>query len=354
MVTARQMLKARARQALVIGDDVLTAAGAADLAHARASLPGLAAGLRQDGAPAGAVAAVIGGVVRDITGRAASLVEASLFADGWGAPPSPYAVLVLGSAGRGESLLAFDQDNALVFLGDQALDPWFAEFGVRLNAMLDQAGILFCPGEVMVRSRQWRRSLDDWQSTLRHWVFQPDMQALLNVDIFFDMAFVHGDQALAIELRDYAFATAAQSAFFLQLLTHAVARLDSPLGAFGRLITQEGRFDAKKYGLLPLVSTARARGLGAHVTATGTIDRYRGLVEKGVMHADDMAGLAAAFEDILSAILAQQLADIAAGLPPGNKVAPEALPRAERDRLRSAFQRIKLLRAAAGTIMPAA
>ena len=34
---------------------------------------------------------------------------------GLGEPPCPYALAVLGSAGRGESLLAMDQDNALVF-----------------------------------------------------------------------------------------------------------------------------------------------------------------------------------------------------------------------------------------------
>ena len=35
--------------------------------------------------------------------------------EGHGAPPCPYAMLVLGSGGRGESLMAPDQDNAIVF-----------------------------------------------------------------------------------------------------------------------------------------------------------------------------------------------------------------------------------------------
>ena len=48
------------------------------------------------------------------TRRAAELAETALAAEGE-EPPQPYVVLVLGSAGRGESLLALDQDNAIVF-----------------------------------------------------------------------------------------------------------------------------------------------------------------------------------------------------------------------------------------------
>ena len=51
---------------------------------------------------------------------------------GKGYAPVPWTMLVLGSAGRGESLLAMDQDNAIVF--DEgppggAADQWFEEMG---------------------------------------------------------------------------------------------------------------------------------------------------------------------------------------------------------------------------------
>ena len=67
------------------------------------------------------------------------LAEAELVAEGAGPAPCAYAVLVLGSAGRGESLLAMDQDNALVFAEgepDGEADRWFARLGRRMAAIL--------------------------------------------------------------------------------------------------------------------------------------------------------------------------------------------------------------------------
>jgi signal-transduction protein with cAMP-binding, CBS, and nucleotidyltransferase domain len=341
----------RSRQAVMIGDEVAQALSAEDLARSRHALPALAAELRQEDVPAHIVAGLISGVVRDMTRRGAGLVEEQLAADGWGPPPAPYALLVLGSAGRGESLLAFDQDNALVHRGDAAADPWFAEFGARLNTLLDESGIWLCKGDVMVRNPAWRRSLDSWREEIKGWVFHPQMETLLKVDIFFDMVFVHGDRALATELRDETLRMAGNSAFFQQLMEQNIARIGSPLGWFGRLSTQQGRIDAKKYGLLPLVSTARARAIGAGIEAVSTRDRFGALAERGKLHPDDLASLLAAHETILAAILDQQLSDIKAGYTPGTKIAPAALPTAQRHRLKRAFQRIKLLSAMQSTVM---
>ena len=63
---------------------------------------------------------------------------------GQGAPPCPYAFVVLGSAGRGESLLAMDQDNAIVFAEgepDGAEDRWFARLGTHVAEILHEAGV---------------------------------------------------------------------------------------------------------------------------------------------------------------------------------------------------------------------
>lgn len=351
VITPRHLLKMRSRQAVMIGDDVAQARSAADLARSRQALPALAAELRQEEVSATTVAGLISGVVRDMTRRGATLVEEQLAADGWGPPPAAYALLVLGSAGRGESLLAFDQDNALVHRGDAAADPWFAEFGNRLNALLDQAGITLCKGDVMVRNPIWRRSFDGWREEIKSWVFQPQMETVMKVDIFFDMTFVHGDRMLANSLRETTLHLAGNSAFFQQLMEQNVARLGSPLGWFGRLVTLQGRLDAKKYGLLPLVSTARARAIGAGIEAVSTQDRFRALAEAGKLHQDDLASLIEAHETILGVLLDQQLSDLNTGYQPGTRIAPAALPRPRRERLKKAFQRIKLLSAMQSTVM---
>jgi signal-transduction protein with cAMP-binding, CBS, and nucleotidyltransferase domain len=257
-------------------------------------------------------------------------------------------VLVLGSAGRGESLLAFDQDNAIVHRGGATEQAWYLEAGRRMNDILHQAGIRYCDGEVMARNPLWCRSLPDWQAEVRRWVFEPQMQTVMYVDIFFDFAAVRGDLGLAGELRAHAVETAANSAFFLQLMGRNVAEMDSPLGPLGGFVTTGGRLDAKRTGLLPLVSAARTRALAARLTATATAERLAGLQAAGLMHADDLASLLDAHEAILRALLTQQLADLAQGGAASSRIEPRKLPRPAQRQLKDAFRRIRTLK----TLMP--
>ena len=144
------------------------------------------------------IAGVIAGITRDIHTRVAALVEAEMQRDGRGPAPAPWCFLVLGSAGRGESLLSADQDNALIHGWPEDDHPWFVEFTTRVTDMLNQAGIPYCKGDVMARHSLWRHNLDNWRSAHRSLgVAEPHGVNLLAVDIFFDFHPVAGDFALA-------------------------------------------------------------------------------------------------------------------------------------------------------------
>lgn len=344
MVTGRALLKVRAGDSLLIADSVHEAENAVDLARARAGLPGLVAAMLAETVPARDIASVISAVMRDMTARAGYLAESDMARDGWGPPPCPWALLVLGSGGRGESLLAFDQDNAIVYDGSVSADPWFAEMGRRIADMLNAAGIPYCKGGIMAREKEWRRSLDGWQAELRRWVFDPDHETVLASDIFFDFQPVAGDVALAAKLRAMALDIVGKSNFFLQFLALEASRLPSPFGLFGQLSTKNGRIDAKMHGLLPLVSTARAKALAENIAATGTIDRLRALAEKGKFHRDDLTALVEGMEVLQQTILAQQIADLEAGLPATAAIDPRRLSRPEKRRLRQAFERVRMVK----------
>lgn len=344
MVTGRALLKVRAGDALVLGDSVQEARGAEDMATVMAALPRLAGGLLSEGVPARGISSVIALVIRDLTARAAELAEVSLADDGWGPPPAPYAVLVLGSAGRGESLLVFDQDNAIVHRGTASDDVWFAELGRRINQMLNDAGIPFCDGGVMARESRWRKNFEDWQSEIHHWVYAVENQTVMYCDIFFDFQAVWGDRALAEELRVYAVGKAAQSAFFMQYLAQHVAKMDVAVGLFGQFQTVQGRLNAKKFALLPLVSAARFRAIRAHALQTGTDERYLTLREHGALHDEDCRDLLDIREIVTRLMLDQQLADLAAGIVPSAKIDPKRLEKQDRERLRWCFRRIKTLK----------
>jgi DNA polymerase-3 subunit epsilon/CBS domain-containing protein len=91
------------------------------------------------------VAAVISRELCALTRQACVLAQKEMSTP----PPCPYAMLVLGSGGRGESLLAMDQVNAIVFAEGEPGGPedqWFAELGSKVADMLDAAGVPYCKG----------------------------------------------------------------------------------------------------------------------------------------------------------------------------------------------------------------
>src|SRR5690606_6111618 len=124
-------------------------------------------------------------------------------AEGAGPPPVAYAVLVLGSGGRGESLLAADQDNAIIFAEgdpDGAADRYFARLGTHLADILDAAGIPYCKGGVMASNAAWRHSVAGWMAVIDGWIRRQRPHDLLNVDIFYDFRTVHGSHAIAEDI----------------------------------------------------------------------------------------------------------------------------------------------------------
>ncbi len=342
IVSARNLLRLRSDAAPAIGDAIAVATGAADMAASLAELPCLAARLLADGCTGHEVAAVISGVFRDATRRAAELAEAALCDRGLGPPPARHALLILGSGGRGESLLRPDQDNAVVHDGDAADDAWFAAFGRAASDLLNAAGIPYCQGGVMASEPQWRRPLDEWHREIGRWIARGEGESLLNIDIFFDFRPVHGDQALARSLREPALELAARSPLFLRLLAAEVEGLGSPFGLFGRLRRgSDGRVDAKMAGLLPAVGAARVMALACRVAETATPARLRAVAEAGAIDSEAAEDLIRAHGVVLSRMLAQQVADRAANLPPGNRVAPDALAPPQRRAFVEALQTIR-------------
>ena len=212
VVSARDLLRLRGGAAVSLDDAIGAAKSAREMAQAWSTLPSVARALLAEELDARLVAGVVSEEIRVMTRRAAELAEAEMREAGQGEPPCAYALLVLGSGGRGESLLAPDQDNAIVFAGGQPDGPqdrWFAELGARVADSLDAAGIPYCTGGVMARNAAWRGSLDLWKHRVDEWVSRSSAEDLLNVDIVFDQRPVHGDAGLGVALFDHAFAAAS-------------------------------------------------------------------------------------------------------------------------------------------------
>ncbi|HYD69175.1 DUF294 nucleotidyltransferase-like domain-containing protein [Azospirillum sp.] len=342
IVTARQLLRQRAGKALALGDQLAVALDAAGMGAVRSALPALARSLLAERVPPPDVAGVLAQVLRDLTARAAELAAAEVEST-MGPAPAPWCVLVLGSAGRGETLLSGDQDNALIHAAGPADDPWFAALGRRMNALLDGAGVPLCRGGVMAGNTGWRHDEAGWRATVEHWVKAAAPQDLLAVDIFFDFHAAGGDAGLAAGLRSFALTRAAASVGFLKNLAAQLDDAREPLDLLGRFRTVEGRVDLKLNGAWPVVAAARVLALRNGIAATGTAERLEALAATGALNEGDAAGLAELHAECLGLMLDQQLADLEAGRAPSSRVDVRRLSRLRSRRLRDGLKRIRLV-----------
>lgn len=342
-LSARDLLRQRAQDAVALGDAIEEARTARALGEAWSRLTLVAEALLREEVDVRDIAAVISGELRDLTRRAAKIAEDEFRAAGRGEPPCPYCYLVLGSGGRGESLLALDQDNAIVFAegepgGEE--DRWFADLAERVSAILDAAGVPLCAGGVMASKDAWRMSLEHWRHHVRSWMGRLDPEDLLNVDIFFDAAPVHGDLALGRVLLEESRHAAGKAPELIKFLALKAASFQSPLGWFGRLRSREGRVDLKIGGLMALFSTARVLALQNGLSEKSTPARFEAARDRGALTPEVTSTLIGAHRILLDAILAQQLRDIRHGVPLSNRVTPGELQGEERDRLRWALRQV--------------
>jgi CBS domain-containing protein len=261
---------------------------------------------------------------------------------GQGDPPCGYAMIVLGSAGRGESLLAMDQDNAVIFERgepDSEEDRWFAALGTLVADILHEVGVPYCGGGVMAKNAPWRGSVATWRDRIDHWITRSNPADLLSVDIFFDLRAVHGDGSLAVAVRQAAYAAAEGQVAFAKLLVEGIS-IPASLKLFGGIRTEGGRIDLKAAGLFGIVAAARAMAIRYHVMDRSTPARLAGVKALAHVSETDLDALVEAQGVFLDLILSQQIEDIANGTPTTNAVSVKQLSPRNRDRLRAALQAV--------------
>ena len=329
MVSQRDLLHHRASAAAELGDAVACAGDAAALAAAHSRLPEVAAGLVVEGLAGDAAARIVSNEIRALTGRAASIAVERLECDGYGPAPAPWCVLVLGSGGRGESLLSADQDNAIVHAGSEDDDEWFAALGAHIADLLDEAGVRRCQGGIMGSNPEWRGTMEAWRNRVAGWLQRSNPEDLLHVDIFYDLLPVAGAAELGRELHADAVDAAGRTPAFIALLAESVAAMSPPIGMFGRLRASDGRVDLKMGGLLPLVGVARTLALRIGSRARSTPERIQDASAAGRVSSQDAEALVRIHRSLLTLILGQQLEDLSAGVSPSARIEVRRLSRAD-------------------------
>jgi CBS domain-containing protein len=346
MISARDLLKLRSEPAIALSDAIKEARSSSEMAVAWAGLAGVVRSLTHEGLDARTTARIVSEELRSMTERACDLAVAAMRHDGLGVPPCPFAVMVLGSGGRGESLLKPDQDNAIVFAEgdpDGSVDRWFAELGNRMASILDAAGIPLCNGGVMAKNPGWRGSTQTWRARIEAWVASANPESLLNVDIFFDQIAVAGARRLAHELFAHAYSIGSSNPIFAKLLGAKLDRIANPFGFMGRISGDNGMLDLKLHALFPIVSSARTLAIRHNLPAHATSERLAKLAELGRGDAALLRSLADDHGFCLALILRRQSQALLSGDPLSNAIRLSDLSRSETARLREALKRIQLL-----------
>jgi signal-transduction protein with cAMP-binding, CBS, and nucleotidyltransferase domain len=316
----------------------------------------LAGQLLQDGAPIAEVQALLTEINFELHRRALALAINALAADGWGEPPVAFALIIMGSAGRGECLLGPDQDNAFVLddYDDEAhssIDAYFVPLAVRFTQLLDAIGFPLCLGNVMATNPVWRKRISEWRRQIASWLKKRTEAQLLLSDILIDFQHVWGDAALSRALRRHVMQAIAASPTFVRDLFSIEVGHGAALGWFGRLRSERDRQDRpgminlKLRGTLPLVEAARLLALRVGLSETSTLARLDGLLSKGALHPDDHDNLRDAFEFISRLLLRQQVEDFASGREVGDFVPEERLSKREKDHLVTCLRGIVNVRA---------
>jgi DNA polymerase-3 subunit epsilon/CBS domain-containing protein len=343
VLSARDLLRLRAAAAIDLDDTIEHAKDAAELAATWSMLPGVVRSLIGEAIDPRAVAEIISDELCSLTRRAAVLAEQQMQIEGHGPPPCAYAVLVLGSGGRGESLIAPDQDNAIVFADGEpggAEDSWFKKLGTKLADMLDISGVPYCKGGVMAANAAFRGSLDTWKGRVEDWVRRLLLEDLLNVDIVYDLRPVHGDTTLVAQFIEYAYDRGHAEPVFAKLLGEQMTT-GNPFTVFGGFQLENGRLDIKKYGLFPIVATARTLAIRHGIRERSTRARLDRLIAQDIGGERDMKAMLAGHSMLIGLLLAQQTHDIYAGIPVSNRIEINALTREQQAELKSLIKRLQ-------------
>ena len=244
-----------------------------------------------------------------------------------------------------EQTISTDQDNGLIFTPrpgattDGSRDRLLG-FARQVNELLAQLGFPLCQGGIMAGNPKCCLSAAEWQERFSDWLRNPTPDALLNAAIFFDFRPLHGNTALADNLRTWLSAEAAGRPAFMRMLAVNALNNNPPLNIFGELAAS-GTVDLKGQGARPFIDAARVLALANGIAATHTTQRLR-LAALHHGSAREMEAMIESFQFIQTLRLARQFESLEDGGPP-NQIEIATLNELDRRILKESFRQARKL-----------
>ena len=201
--------------------------------------------LLEDTLPAPEIQALLTHVNNDIYRRVAEKAVALIEEERGGEPPVRFAVIVMGSSGRGENFINPDQDNGII-LEDypverhNEINDYFIRFSELLTRNLDTIGFPLCDGHVMATNPLWRKSISEWKHQTLLWFQKRSTFQVQLSDVFFDFDTACGDLSLGRELRNHLTRFVQKEPAVLQAMFQTEADRHVALGSVRQAAHGEG------------------------------------------------------------------------------------------------------------------
>ena len=204
-----------------------------------------------------------------------------------GSPPCRYAWFITGSGGRLEQGFMSDQDHGLVYETSNEHNDWyFKQLGNELADGLHIVGYSYCKGKVMSSNPLWRKSLDEWERQLAHWMEEESWDSIRQLQIFFDARVLKGEGGYIHQLKTFFFGRIHAHPQLLQRFMLNIEHIKNGIGMMGQILVErygkyEGCVDLKYAAFLPYVNAVRLLAIKEGLFETPTLVRIDRLKDIG-------------------------------------------------------------------------
>jgi CBS domain-containing protein len=208
--------------------------------------------------------------------------------------PPKFSVITMGSGGRMESLLHPDQDNGIIYLGEETkeTDEYFEQLAKHFTKTLDDCGIPLCKGDLMASNPLWRHSLQGWKNQLEDWTKNVSQQSMRYIEMLYDFRSVYGDPSLANDLRKFLL-NVLDNKYLQKFMYKNEENSDAGLSFFGNFVLEKddeenkGLFNLKHTGTLPLVESIRLYAVKYQIEEISTQERLEKLYDLKVFTSNE-------------------------------------------------------------------
>lgn len=346
MITSTDLTEQQSNSAVYLAGAIYKQTSVAGLVEVSARIKRLQQNLAAAEASAYSTGHIVSAITDALTSRLLQLGELQ-----FGPPPVDYAWVAAGSQGRNEQTAKSDQDNCMVL--DDAYDEathgeYFRQLARFVCDGLNECGYVYCPGEMMAMTDQWRQPLRRWRQYFHRWIDQPEPKSLMLTCVFFDQRFVYGKQELVDRLRTEVLQRTRTQRLFLAFMVGNALTHQPPLNWWGNLSLiksgeHAGTIDLKHTGIVPIIDLARVYALAGGCAAVNTRERLENAAASGEITEQRVRDLLDALEYLSTLRIQHQARRMSDGHAADNYLRPSELSNFERGHLKEAFAVVKSL-----------